>query len=196
MRSQELIEEALRILQPAYLIRRFPIESITDSGVVIGGQSFRSRIVANKLQGHDYTWMYIATSGKEISEYLETVEDPLDKYILDQIAYFGCVQAMEEMTQAIDTQLGIARHIKLSPGSIIDWSVEEVKKFFLLLEGDYQKLGVRVLDSGLIDPLKSVSGVLVAAEEEFESCDICERANCPNRKTPFDEEKYSQMINL
>lgn len=195
LRASELIEEALPILKPSYLIRRFSVEEITTRGIVVGGQEFRSRIVSKKMEGQPWAWLFIATSGREMADFIDQVNDPLDKYILDEIASFAAIFARKVMLKDIETECGIAHHIILSPGSITDWSVEDVKKFFVLMDGDYQKLNVEVLDSGLINPLKSVSGLLYPTEEKFLECSICDMEDCPNRKAPFDEKKYDETMN-
>ena len=195
-RAAELFEQAKPLLKPGYIIRCFPLTELTADSFMLGGQMFHSRVAAKMLKNQRESWVYIATSGREISEYIAAAESRFDQYLLDQIAYFACMQAMDTMLGDISLRLGIGRHMRLSPGSIIDWSVAEVKTFFTLLDGDYQRLNLRVLDSGMIDPLKSVSGILFPTEVEFASCDICSRANCSDRKTLFNEDKYYEMINL
>jgi hypothetical protein len=64
------------------------------------------------------------------------------------------------------------------------------------MDGLYQGLDVSVLSSGLIDPLKSTSGIFYASDEEFESCAICPRGNCETRQMPFDEDLHDRMVNL
>lgn len=195
LRASELIEEAMPVLKPAYLIKRFPVEEKTPRGIIIAGQKFRSRIMAEKLQGHPYAWIYITTSGREIADYTAKVDDLFDNYLLDEIAFFGTLYAQEVMLHEINDAFGICNYIKLSPGTVPDWSVEDVKKFFKLLDGEYQKLNVKVLDSGLIDPLKSTSGIVFPTEDNFKECNICNQANCPNREAAFIPDVYNEIMN-
>jgi hypothetical protein len=48
-------------------------------------------------------------------------------------------------------------------------------------------------------PTKSVSGIIFPTEADFQSCQLCERENCPNRRAPYDEmlyeQKYSGEVN-
>lgn len=195
-RALELLDTARAALRPAFAVRRFGIGEIKKDGVSIEGEFFSSRIVADRLKNESHAYAYIATCGRGISDAIDGTDDDLDKYILDQYAYCAYLQAMEKMSASIEEELGIKRHIRLCPGSIIDWSIGDVCKIFVLMDGLYQRIGTRVLDSGLIDPLKSTSGFFYPTEEEFESCAICPRANCENRKAPFDEELHDKMVNL
>lgn len=194
LRARELLDKAIPLLHPAFVVKEFPVDEIRKDGVVVNGVFFNSRITAKKLNGEKTVFVYIATCGRKINEYIDSLTDVLDKYILDQVAYLAYLQAMEIMSLKVESTFKIERHIRLCPGSIIDWSIADVKKIFVLMEGLYQKIDVNVLESGLINPLKSTSGLFYETLEEFESCAICPRANCENRRMDFDEDLQAQMI--
>ena len=195
-RALELLEEAQPHLKPAFAVREFHVGTIKPDGVSINDCFFKSKIVAKKLENENTVFAYIATSGRKICDYIKQHDDLLDQYLLDQIAYLAYLQAMDKMTREVENFFGIERQIRMCPGSIIDWSVEDVKKIFVLMEGLYQKLDVSVLPSGLIDPLKSTSGLFFNSAEEFESCEICPRSVCESRKAPFDGDLHDKMVNL
>ena len=196
IRAIELLEEARPLLKPAFAVRELPVGLANEKGITVGNRFFNSKIVAHKLKNETSAFSYIATCGCKISTFIENTEDALDQYILDQIAYLAYLQAMNQMTLEAENQLGIKRQIRLCPGSIIDWSVGEVKKIFDLMEGLYQHLDVNILSSGLINPLKSTSGLFYASDEEFESCAVCPRAICETRQMTFNEELHDRMVNL
>lgn len=196
MRALALIKNVTNIIKPAYIVKGVPVGEISEEGVDISGQFFSSKIVASKIKGCRNAIVFIVTCGSDIRQYLKEISDPLDNYIVDQLAYVGCLNAREHMLKTLSETYQIDSFISLSPGSIIDWSVSDVKKLFIIMEGLYQQLGLRVLDSGLIDPLKSVSGLIIQSDEEFECCDLCMRFNCPSRKTLFNQEKYDEAMNL
>lgn len=194
-RALELYEAAAPRIHPGLVLARFPVEEATQSGVRVGGRFFQSRVIAKKLREEPEVLLFLATCGRELGEYIAACADPLDSYLLDQIAYLAYQCASEQVSALAEREFGIARHVRLCPGSIIDWSVGDVLGIFALLDGLHQQLGVRVLSSGLIDPLKSTSGLLYETQEEFESCAICPRAGCENRKLPFDEDLQQAMLN-
>ena len=80
----------------------------------------------------------------------------------------------------------------MSPGSLPDWPIEEQKKLFALL-GDVQGvLGVRLNESLLMLPRKSVSGLFFPTEISFYSCQLCPRSNCEARKAAYNEDKAKE----
>lgn len=196
VRALELLEEARPYLKPAFAVKEFTIEQHQPEGITVNGCFFNSKIVAKKLQNEKTVFAYIATSGRRICEFIKKYDDILDEYLLDQIAYLSYLQAMEKMSLEIENLFGIEKHIRLCPGSVIDWSVGDVKKIFVLMDGLYQDLDVSVLPSGLIEPLKSTSGLFYATDEEFASCEICPRAVCETRTAPFNGDLHDEMVNL
>jgi len=68
---------------------------------------------------------------------------------------------------------------------------------FALLGDATEAVGVRLLDSLLMTPTKSVSGIRFPTEERFESCQLCPRPDCPGRRAPYDatlyERKYRRL---
>jgi hypothetical protein len=81
----------------------------------------------------------------------------------------------------------------MNPGSLENWPISEQKPLFSLF-GDVEKLiGVRLSDSFLMFPIKSVSGIYFPTESSFASCQLCPREKCPNRRAKYDpelKEKY------
>jgi len=45
---------------------------------------------------------------------------------------------------------------------------------------------VELTDSFLMKPNKTVSGIVFPTEEDFRSCQVCRRADCPSRSAAFD----------
>ena len=53
-------------------------------------------------------------------------------------------------------------------------------------------IGVKLTESYLMEPNKSVSGIRFPTEERFESCMLCPRQDCPGRRSAYDPELYDQ----
>ncbi len=195
-RALSLYQETRALFRPLYLAREFSVQRRLPQGAMIGGRLFSSRILSAKLQDSQRVLVYIASCGCAISQKCREATDPLDHYLLDQLAYLAYLRAMEEMAREMEPLFGIKKYRLLCPGSIIDWSVADVRLFFSLMDGLYQRAGLRCLDSGLIDPLKSTSGIVYETEEDFESCALCPRARCESRRLPFDPEQHEAMCAL
>ena len=80
------------------------------------------------------------------------------------------------------------RPARMSPGSgdADVWPIEQQRLLFALLEGVTPFIGVILTESCLMIPNKTVSGLLFSTEEDFQTCQVCHREVCPNRRAPFD----------
>lgn len=194
-RARKLLAEAEGIIRPCFLLRELPVGRDQSGLAVVNGVVITSQVVARRIGSQASLLAYVISCGPEIAAFGNCRSDLLDRYILDQIAYLGYLQAKAALLDYVEQELLISRYNLLSPGSIVDWSVAEAVKIFELLDGAYQQLKIRVLESGMIDPLKSTSGLLVANEEEFHSCQLCQILRCPDRAAPFDEAQYLEMLN-
>ncbi len=195
-RAVELLDAARSFLAPAFVIRRFELEKATEQGIEIGGIELTSRIVAQKAAAAKYVYAYLATCSMGIEQLIADTPKVSDKYLLDQLAYLAYLQAMEASVAAAESVFAVKRQVRLCPGSVIDWPVEETKKIFALLEDLVQQLAVSIDDNGLMRPLKTTVGIFYASDEEFESCSLCPRAVCPSRRGAFDPKLQEKMIKL
>ena len=74
----------------------------------------------------------------------------------------------------------------MSPGSLEDWPIEQQAPLFEML-GDVEDLiGVKLNDSLLMLPAKSISGIYFPTEVSFFSCQLCPRERCESRKATYD----------
>jgi hypothetical protein len=80
----------------------------------------------------------------------------------------------------------------MNPGSLPDWPLSEQRPLFTLLGENPGTIGVELMDSFLMTPVKSVSGMWFPTEERFESCQLCQRHNCPGRRAQFDAGLYDR----
>ena len=81
---------------------------------------------------------------------------------------------------------------RMNPGSLPDWPLPEQQQLFALLGGGPASIGIKLTDSFLMVPIKSVSGIWFPNEESFESCRLCPREKCPGRRAPYDPDLYDR----
>jgi hypothetical protein len=74
----------------------------------------------------------------------------------------------------------------MAPGSLADWPIEEQAPLFKLLGDVDASIGVKLTDSMLMLPAKSISGVYFPADVSFFSCQLCPRERCESRKAKYD----------
>jgi len=175
----QLGAEAEAIARPKAMYGVAFIEDRGEDYVVLDGVRFTSRVLAVNLEHVHRAFPYLATCGVELHEW---------------------AASLSVARRAIDVDLqqryGPGRISRMAPGSLKDWPIEEQAPLFSLL-GDAEKtLGVRLTDSFLMTPTKSVSGIQFAAGQRFESCQLCPRDNCLGRRAPYQSELYQQRYGL
>jgi hypothetical protein len=100
------------------------------------------------------------------------------------MANIALEQAAGLLSSQLETRYGLGPLSNMSPGSLEDWPITEQPKLFSIF-GDTERLvGVRLTDSLLMVPRKSISGILFPSEEGFVACQLCDRPNCQGRKAP------------
>jgi hypothetical protein len=90
----------------------------------------------------------------------------------------------------LESSYGVTGLANMSPGSLEDWPITEQTKLFSIFGDTERRVGVRLTDSLLMVPRKSISGILFPSEEGFVACRLCDRERCPSRKVPW----LSQLI--
>jgi hypothetical protein len=65
------------------------------------------------------------------------------------------------------------------------WPIGQQRQLFQLLGDVEASVGVRLTDSFLMTPNKTVSGILFPTDVPFVSCQLCTRENCPRRRAQY-----------
>jgi hypothetical protein len=76
----------------------------------------------------------------------------------------------------------------MNPGSLEDWPITAQPKLFQLLGDPKKSIGVELLDSMLMLPNQTVSGIRFVSEEGFSNCELCPREHCSHRTIPYNPE--------
>ena len=95
----------------------------------------------------------------------------------------------------MDRRYALGKTVTMRPGSgdVTTWPIEQQRDLFSLL-GDVETLiGVQLSDSFLMVPNKTVSGIRFSTEIDFETCQVCHRADCPGRRAPFNQETWDAI---
>jgi hypothetical protein len=153
--------------------------------IEFGGVFFESPLLSKTLVTANKIFPYIITVGSELERAAADQDDLLKQYYLEEIANLALEQAADWLAKHIETRYGLGPLSNMSPGSLVDWPITEQSKLFSVF-GDTEKLiGVRLTDSMLMVPRKSISGILFPSEEGFVACQLCDRERCQGRKAPY-----------
>ena len=189
----EAIELAKDIINPKAAYGEATIEARTEDTVTIDGIVFHGRYLVNTLKDVDTVYPYICTCGKEIDRYYEECGDILKQLFLDKIMHFALRQAAVYLSEEIDNRLG-KRSACITPGSFEEWELTEQRPLFSLLGECVSFAEIRLSDSNLMFPVKSVSGFRFKAGKEAHDCRLCLKRDCADREAAFDLAAYETTL--
>ena len=191
-----LVEKARAIARPRAMYRVAYVDSRDDESVVIEGIRFRSRILRVNLDTVHRVFPYAVTCGSELHEWMQTQDDLLLRYYADVISEAALRAATAQLKAHLVRRYALGRTSTMAPGSLADWPLQAQRRLFSLLGDPEEAIGVRLTDSLLMIPSKSVSGIRFPVEKSFESCQLCQRENCPSRRAPYDAGLYERRYRL
>ncbi len=193
---RRLIDEAVAVARPKAIYKLAFVESRGTDTVVVDGLTFTSRVLRVNLDGLNRVFAYVCTAGREVAAWAGRQEDPLARYWADAINEAILRGAMLAFDRHLTQAYQLEHTSRMNPGSLADWPLREQRMLFALLGDVAGAIGVTLMDSLLMVPAKTVSGILFPTEETFASCQLCPREVCPNRRAPYDaalfERKYRE----
>jgi hypothetical protein len=153
-----------------------------------GGKTFQvGKTVCKELRYAEQLMFFVCTAGKVISQKSTELlmgEDPAKGYIFDQVGTFIAEAACDRMQKLIQEELPPGKKItnRYSPG-YCQWNVADQHLLFSLFP--LAPCGVILTDSALMNPVKSISGVIgIGMEVHYRDypCALCLSVNCIYRK--------------
>ena len=192
---RDIFDECAAVADPKFCYARANVTQ-DETATFIGGERFESRVMQVNFKDKTAAWPYVVTCGKELYDLARQKDDPLEKFwadgISEQFLYLAHGVALNEIRQAAG-----AKHLSsMNPGSLSDFPISQQEPLFRMLGDVREMIGVWITDSFLILPYKSGSGIYFASEEDYVNCALCQRANCPNRRAPFDEMQFAMKFAL
>ena len=187
---QEMIDEVTPLIKPKAIFKVCDVVVKKNDQVILGGVEFTSRILHKNLVEVLEVFAFVATCGNELENLNFSDYDMLKMYWLDAVKEMALTTSVDYLNNIIKTEFELKKLPSMSPGSGANnvWPIEQQKQLFSLF-GDPEKLiGVRLTESCLMIPNKSVSGICYAKGKEFISCQLCDRENCEKRRAPFNAE--------
>jgi len=185
---EKLLESVLPVVRPKAVYDVCYIEARDADVMRVGGTVFRSRVLSVNLRGIERVFPYVATCGREMDELPPPPTSFLAPFWLDALKSFALAAARNYLREHVSRRYATGELSSMAPGSGPEgtWPIEQQKELFSIF-GDVESLiGVRLTDSFLMIPNKSVSGILFPKKIRFQTCQICPRAHCPSRVAPYD----------
>ena len=190
---REMLDIARPIAKPKAVFDVAYIENKDGDSMEIGGVEFKSRVLRINLDKVERVFPYVVTCGRELDEIDIPSTDFIKGYFLDQIKETAVVLARQYVEGYLKKRYALGQLSRMAPGAGAgdDWPITQQKELFSLFGGREkveELIGVRLTDSFLMVPIKSVSGIFFPTEIRFESCQICPREQCIGRRAPYDPE--------
>ena len=192
---EEIIEIVRSTARPKAVYKVSYVDSKNENSLCIDGVGFTSRILRINLHKVERVFPYIATCGKEMDEITVPADDFVINYCLDTIKGMVLKTALDYLNIHITDNYMTGKLSKMNPGSLEDWPITQQKELFSIFDNAENTVGVTLSDSYLMTPVKSVSGILFPTEIIFESCRLCSREACDERRKPYDPEEVKKYKN-
>jgi len=184
-RVKQLLEEIRPLIAAKAVYRACYVEYPPEGGVTIGGVHWKSRVLHKHLDQVGRVFAYVVTIGGGVEEKARAFPDILDKYYVDEIANVAVVGCREYLKEHLQSRYRIEGLSTLGPGQLADWPLEAQRSLFGLLNDVQRAVGVRLTESLLMRPAKSLSGIFFPAEKTFFACQLCPHDRCPSRKAKY-----------
>jgi len=189
-KQRELIEEltnlATTLINPRAVYKPAYVENKKGITLDIGKVNFKSKILRKNLDKIERVFPYIITIGKELESEAASIKDFLKQYYLEEIANLALRYTRRHLTKHLKEKYRFEQLSKMSPGSLKDWPITQQKELFSIFGDTQEIIGVRLNDSLLMIPRKSVSGIYFPTEIKFYNCQLCPRQKCIGRQAPYD----------
>lgn len=198
--TESIIEEIKTFLRPRLCFKvLYGTHNSEEYTLTLNGNCFHTgRIVSNQLRKSSAYCLFVCTAGIEFQEFQERLMaegDMVRVFVADAIGSCiaeACADRMEQVLQNSIDKLQWKRTNRFSPG-YCGWHVSEQQMLFPIMGTDANILdternepcGVRLTDSSLMIPIKSVSGVIGLGPDvryhEY-TCGFCNFEKCYKRK--------------
>ena len=207
----DMVDEAVTELVPNAVMRYMygivPAEKLSATQIRMGGTIFTpGGIICSYLNGMTEACVFVATAGKEFEEGLRKLGERGDivngksfscKFRCDNVAELGGIEQHQFKgggpIGTVLAELAVERLEKdICPGKTVSlpyspgycgWDIREQQLFFPLFPPE--PCGIRLSDSSLMKPEKSISGFAAMGRELVRQpyhCEICRNTKCYKRR--------------
>jgi len=183
---QELIEIVCPVARPKAIYKVSYVDNKSEDSLYIEGKRFTSRILRVNLDKVERVFPYVATCGRELDEIAVPSDDFMKHYCLDTIKEMVLRAALGYLDDYLVRNYALGQMSKMHPGSLGDWPITQQKELFSIFGNVENLIGVKLTESYLMLPVKSVSGIYFPTEIRFESCQLCPREVCSERRASYD----------
>ena len=186
--TEQILAEARPWLQPRGTFALYAVTRQTAHSLEIGGATITGNI-GEFLHGAERVAVFMVTVGSEITRRAEArcrAGDAFAGLALDAIGSWAAEAAAEALMEQLNSQLrtGESFTLRYSPG-YCGMDLEQQRTLFKLAPAE--SIGISLLPSLLMQPLKSISGIVGLGPREIvgihlSPCERCPQVGCHMRR--------------
>jgi hypothetical protein len=191
LKKVQAARQKLNTLMKPSLHYRIVKPSVMDKAVVQLDETveFTSAKLAKTLKNADKIVCFVGTIGAGVENEIKRLmgkQKLADAYILDAMASVAVEDMIDRFQDFMENRFNDEDStvtLRFSPG-YCDWPVTQQKKLFNIF--DSKQLDVQLLDSCLMKPRKSISGVFGITPQEsvsYNPCRDCPTRSCDSRRS-------------
>ncbi len=186
--ADEVIEETHSLIKPAAMYTVVQVNNFEHQTITFENGSFEGPLVGRAMAGAEHLNIAVCTIGGDLERRVQELmsENPIMGVALDGAgtsALRRVSQTVEDIISEKACEMDLALGMRAQPGQE-GWPIEQQRLVFSILPAE--KIGVRLTESCLMIPRKSVSFVIPRGKELDSSvapCDFCsKRSRCEWRK--------------
>lgn len=184
-RVEKTIAEIARTCRPRFGYAIYPVQRVSARRIVAADRAFATgSVIARCLEGSEQAAVFVATSGVEFDRWLHGLQregDIVRQFVADAVGS-EIAEATARAAAACVEEIARRQHLAVSnsysPG-YCGWPVSDQQTLFSLLPP--HPCGVRLNDSSLMSPIKSVSGMIGLGRRIRKmpyGCAVCGKKDC------------------
>jgi hypothetical protein len=185
-RARQFVARMKDWVEPRAAAVEVRVSDRDEHGVWTGGGRIESRLLARFLGDEGRIVAHLVTLGPEADAAIRAETAPMNQYGLHEAANLFLDEAQTIWKRIVGRTLHLPHLSSIHPGGLPDWSIEGQRVVFGLLVRQAEALGVRLTETVLMVPQKTVSGIFFPSSEPLVTCRLCSRLRCPSRRAPFD----------
>ena len=194
----ELIKEVLDLvhnfcsIEGGYIIRDDISFDLTNHKLIVSIVDFvAQKIVINQIRKSEKIALFLCTAGPGIGEWskkLFSEGETLKGYIIDVVGSEIVETAMDSIQNSLEEEMrnqGLYITNRYSPG-YCGWNVSEQQKLFTFFPENF--CGIKLSDTSLMYPIKSISGIIGIGKEVKKNnypCKLCDDKSCIYREKRY-----------
>lgn len=177
---------------PQWGCRRMPVEQLEGDAFYLHGHGFESPQLSSLLSPGEVVWPYLVTACKDPA--CREPEGVLEAFWESQLEEELLALTLRELLRFLRAGNGLSRPSEVTvfgfqvfnPGTGVlpGWGIEQQRPLFALLGSIPDELGVELSGSFQMEPIASMSGLIIAAKTPADNCRSCTRLSCPRRGLP------------